>query len=534
MSSFSRRDFLKTIGGASGMLLLNSSSVLSANNFFFGGNPLRLPSDNGLLGVFEPAAPFTLTAHETNHSIVPGKTTRLWVYKVDAGGKTFINPIIKIKKGDYLNTTMRNELPEPTITHWHGLHVDFKNDGHPSYQIAQGDEYPYDFQVQNRAATYWYHTHAHQRTAYQAYFGLASYFIVEDDEDINLATKLDLNFGQTDIPLIIQDKTFSSTGNLIYNQTQMMGSMSGFLGNTILTNLTSNPYLNVSSRTYRFRILNGSNARIYRLAFVKGFTQMPFTIIGNDGGLLEQPYKVSEVFLAPGERVDVLLDLSKSRYGETIWFKNLSFNTMNMGMTGGGMMGGGMMGGGMMGGSSLPQGSQFSILKINVTKRILYDKKVPAFLSDISPIDTRGARVRTFNLSFSAMRWLINGLSFNMDQVPVKVSRGSTEIWEIKNRYGSGGMGMMSMPHPMHIHGFQFQVLQRINSPLQVRRLAINAQGLLPTDMGFKDTVLVWPGETVRIAVDFSHNFPGTQRYLLHCHILEHEDNGMMMNYEVV
>jgi suppressor of ftsI/bilirubin oxidase len=99
---------------------------------------------------------------------------------------------------------------------------------------------------------------------------------------------------------------------------------------------------------------------------------------------------------------------------------------------------------------------------------------------------------------------------------------------------GMMSMGMMSMPHPMHIHGFQFQVLQRVNSPSQIRRLAINTQGLLPTDMGLKDTVLVWPGETVRIAIDFSLNFPGTQRYLLHCHILEHEDNGMMMNYEVV
>jgi suppressor of ftsI/bilirubin oxidase len=90
------------------------------------------------------------------------------------------------------------------------------------------------------------------------------------------------------------------------------------------------------------------------------------------------------------------------------------------------------------------------------------------------------------------------------------------------------------MPHPMHIHGFQFQVLQRINSPLVVRRLAINNQGLLATDVGFKDTVLVWPGETVRIAIDFSHDFLGSQLYMLHCHNLEHEDNGMMMNYEVI
>jgi suppressor of ftsI/bilirubin oxidase len=283
--------------------------------------------------------------------------------------------------------------------------------------------------------------------------------------------------------------------------------------------------------------LNGSNARIYRLAFIKGFTQMPFHIIGNDGGLLEQPYQVSEVFLAPGERVDVLLDLSKSSYGDTIWLKSLSFNSMNMGMTGGGMMGGGMMGGGMMDGSSLPQGSQFSVLKLKVTRRVLYDKKIPDELSTITPISQDGAATRAFNLSLSAMRWLINGLSFSMDQVPVKVQRGATEIWEIRNTQFNSPfqMGnMMSMPHPMHIHGFQFQVMQRTNSPLQVRRLTINAQGLLPTDMGLKDTVLVWPGETVRIAVDFSHNFPGTQRYLLHCHILEHEDNGMMMNYEVV
>ena len=95
-------------------------------------------------------------------------------------------------------------------------------------------------------------------------------------------------------------------------------------------------------------------------------------------------------------------------------------------------------------------------------------------------------------------------------------------------------MGMMSMPHPMHIHGFTFQVLQRANSPSEVRRIAINNNGILPTDMGFKDTVLVWPGETVKIAVDFSHNFPGRQLYLMHCHNLEHEDNGMMMNYEVI
>ena len=189
--------------------------------------------------------------------------------------------------------------------------------------------------------------------------------------------------------------------------------------------------------------------------------------------------------------------------------------------------------------TTLPNGSQFPVLKLNVTQRTSYDKKIPGELSSITPIDTDHAETRRFTLSFLHMLWLINGQSFEMDRVPVTVTRGSKEVWEITNPSrtmgrGMGSMGMMSMPHPMHIHGFQFQVLRRTNSPSEVRRLATTNNGLLPTDLGFKDTVLVWPGETVRIAVDFSHNFPGRQLYLLHCHNLEHEDNGMMMNFEVI
>jgi suppressor of ftsI/bilirubin oxidase len=306
----------------------------------------------------------------------------------------------------------------------------------------------------------------------------------------------------------------------------------GFLGNTILTNMTYKPYLNVATRTYRFRILNGSNARIYRLAFTNNFARIPFYVIGNDGGLLSTHQEVTEVFLSPGERVDVLVDLSKNRQGETIWLKSLAFSDS----TGFGMMGGGMC---MTPSTTLPNGSQFPILKLNVNQRTLYDKKIPNELSSITPIDADHAETRRFTLSFLHMLWLINGQSFEMDRVPIIVTRGSKEVWEVTNPTrtmgrGMGSMGMMSMPHPMHIHGFQFQVLQRVDSPSEVRRLAITSNGLLPTDMGFKDTVLVWPGETVRIAVDFSHNFQGRQLYLLHCHNLEHEDNGMMMNYEVI
>ena len=536
MKEYSRRNFLKTIGGASGALLLNGNPAFSLTNYGF-RNPLNLPSDNGLFGILEPSSPFSLTAREAVHEIVPYTNTRLWVYETEVEGKQFSNPIVKINKNSNFSSTLVNELPEPTIIHWHGLHVDHENDGHPISQIDPLDEYRYDFIVQNRAATYWYHTHAHRRTGPQAYYGLSSFFIVEDDDDLNLTENLDLTFGETDIPLVIQDKTFDRNGALIYYQTPM-DSMSGFLGNTVLTNLTYRPYLDVSSRIYRFRILNGSNSRIYRLAFVNNFAKIPFYLVGNDGGLLETPQQVTEVFLSPSERVDVLLDLSNRRVGETIWLKSLPFvDTLGFGMMGmGGMMGGGM---GMMGFGTRPNGSAFPILKLNVTQRIAYDKEIPSELSSITPINAEGAETRRFTLSFLFMRWVINGLSFDMDEVPVTVTRGSTEVWEITNPLntmgrGMGSMGMMSMPHPMHIHGFQFQVLQRINSPLVVRRLAINNQGLLATDGGLKDTVLVWPGETVRIAVDFSHDFPGRQLYLLHCHNLEHEDNGMMMNYEVI
>jgi suppressor of ftsI/bilirubin oxidase len=531
MKKLSRRDFIKTIGSASGALFLNSNPAFSLTNNGL-RNPLNLPSDNGLFGVLEPTASFSLTAREALHEIVPYRNTRLWVYDADVGGKQYTNPIIRIKKGETFSAILENELPESTNIHWHGLHVDHQNDGHPADQVQPLDEYPYEFSVQNRAATYWYHTHAHRRTAFQAYYGLASLFIVDDEDERHLTDSLDLNFGETDIPLLIQDKTFDASGDLIYAQNPM-GATDGFLGDTILANLTYKPYLNVSTRIYRFRILNASNARIYRLAFSNSRTSMPFYLIGTDGGLLTTPRQVTEAFLSPGERIDVLLDLSRTRVGETVWLKSLRFSGADdCGMMGGG----GMMRGGMGQCGNLPNGSQFSILKINVTRRIPYDKKVPSELSSIAPIDTSDAETRRFNLTFSMMRWFINGLSFDMDYVPVTVTRGSTEIWEISNPLTSMGMGMsmMSMAHPMHIHGFQFQVLERINSPYQVRRLAINSQGLQATDGGLKDTVLVWPGEKVRIAVNFFHNFAGSQIYLLHCHILEHEDNGMMMNYEVV
>jgi blue copper oxidase len=125
------------------------------------------------------------------------------------------------------------------------------------------------------------------------------------------------------------------------------------------------------------------------------------------------------------------------------------------------------------------------------------------------------------------MQWLINGQSYSLDSYPIQTHANTVELWDIQN-------AQRSMPHPMHLHGFSFQVVSRHNSPNQVRQLAQDASGRLITDLGWKDTILVWPGETVRIAIDFTNTFKGDQIYLFHCHNLEHEDQGMMLNYRVI
>ena len=291
----------------------------------------------------------------------------------------------------------------------------------------------------------------------------------------------------------------------------------GWLGDVILANLTPNAYLTVTPRVYRFRLLNGSNARVYRLAFIKGKTLLKFAVIGTDGGLLEQPQTVAEAYLAPGERLDVLFDAGQAKPGDDVFLKSLAFDPMeNEGPEG-------HMG---VGSSRLALGAEFNILKLQVTKGGRMATPLPLRLSEIRAIPTAGVAERKIELSMADMRFLINGRSFVMDEIAFEVKRGDVEIWSFSNP-------ALGMPHPMHFHGFSFQVVERLNSPRQVSAGARFGRGRTVSDLGWKDTVLVWPGETVKIAVDFSHDFPGSQTYLLHCHNLEHEDAGMMVNFRV-
>ncbi len=564
MSQFDRRKFLIT-----GAAVLGASGIAGGITWWYRAqrtphagmetaahgagdfpNPLLLPGSNGVLGVLDVSSPVTIVAKSVQHAILEGKPAPLLVYQVEQDGKTWVNPVFRVRSGTTVRAALHNALDVNTIIHWHGFKVDARNDAHPIYEIGAGAVYDYQFPVANRAGAYWYHPHPHRLTSKQAYLGLASFFIVEDDEELALQQALDLHFGVTDIPIVIQDKKFDEQGGLVYAPSEEE-EVNGYLGDTVLVNLTPRPYFNAATRIYRFRILNGSNARIYRLAFTRGGFQLVYFVVGTDGGLLDRPYDVKEAFIAPGERLDVLLDLRSFAVGDAVTLESLAFDPMhaegNMahmamgagakdqkgeapsphaGMVMDGEPPAGRASAALAHGAMFPDGAAIDLLRINVTSKTADEQRVPSKLSTLAPAKTADARPREFLLDLKDGRWRINRETFEMKKTPVTVQRGAREIWEIRNEKAS-------MPHPMHLHGVPFRVLARTGSPEQVKAAVVNEQGLTATDQGWKDTVLVWPGETIRLAMDFSHPYPGDQVYLFHCHNLEHEDQGMMINIKV-
>lgn len=481
-------------------------------------NPLFIPGNDGPFGVLNVSdTPLTLKAQAKTFPILGGKSSPFLVYDTQDAGKSYQTPIFRIKSGNRCTATLQNELNEPTIIHWHGLHLPANMDGHPNDSIAPNRNFPYAFTVPNRGGTYWYHTHADRLTAKQAYSGLAGFFIVEDNDELNLANALDLKFGETDIPLLIQDKKFNASGELVYQPNQMERMM-GYIGDIVLVNLTANPFLEIGPRIYRLRCLNGSTSRIYKIAIMRGKEQLEYQVIGTDGGLLDKPYPANEVFLAPAERLDILFDASQLREGETVFLKSLAFEPMEQEVGMGGM-------GGMGGETRLANGKEFNLLKLVSVKGAQVTREIPARISTLAPLETSGVTPRRVTLSMERMQWLINGQSYRSDAAAFDVRR-AVEVWDIENATNS-------MIHPMHLHGFSFQVVGRSNSPAALRPLATASGGRVVTDLGWKDTVMIFPGETVRIAVDFRQAFPGEQLFLFHCHNLEHEDGNMMVNFRI-
>lgn len=479
--------------------------------------PLRLPGSEGLFAAVRMQSALRLAAEIRRHPLFPGRSSDLMTYRASLGGKEAFNPLLRARSGEILDVTLANELGEDTTIHWHGMQVDERNDGSGMHPVAHGRSYHYRFPILDRAGMYWYHPHPHDRTGAQIHLGMAGVLLVDDGEDDALRKALGLDFGVTEIPLVVQDKQVDDRNKIRYS----MGE-DDWIGNRMLVNWTPEPYLDAMTCMHRFRVLNASNARTYLLAFTQGGRRLPCTLIGTDGGLLDRPRGVSQIFLAPAQRVDLLVDFEKLAAGSTVMLTSLRYDPMEND-------GGPAIDPALEHPGAPPMGDPIDIMKINVKVPVCAPRRVPASLSSLPPPPTWKAPVRRFRLHMNGPRWLINGYNYHDDMraVRVRVKRGAKELWEITN-------DMQSMPHPMHLHGFQFRVVERRRSPPQVRRMAVVAgAGLTAQDLGLQDTVLVWPGETVRIAIDFSQPFTGSQAYMFHCHNLEHEDQGMMLNFAV-
>ncbi|MDP3305030.1 MAG: multicopper oxidase domain-containing protein [Erysipelotrichaceae bacterium] len=385
---------------------------------------------------------------------------------------SYLGPVLKVARGQEVRMHVTNELQEDTSIHWHGLEVEGTKDGGPHQVISAGATWDPVFTINQPASTLWFHPHVIGSTATQVYYGLAGLIIVEDENSMSL--NLPDEYGVNDMPLIIQDRSFSQDGSFVYVDNMMDGAT----GDYILVNGAITPYLEVNQTKMRFRIVNGANARNFdlRLSDYDEFTQ-----IASDGGLLEKPIVSDSLFISPGERVEIIIDFSKYDEGEKI--KLMSDNEL--------------------------------VMTFHVGEKTVDDTVIPEVLSVIERLDEdQATNVKTIDLDGMGHMVTLNGRTFDMDRIDDNVTLGDIEIWEITT---FRSMMMGSEGHPFHIHGTQFQVLDR------------NGFEPFENEKGWKDTIFVRSGETVRIIVRFKYK----GLFMYHCHILEHEEAGMMGQLEV-
>jgi len=458
MSGISRRMFLQAGAVSVGASSLGGMWLPGAQAARSGGTVTRYALHVPPFA----AAQSVLTAAPGRVDLGGGRFSNALMYNGTLPGPTFVVP-----RGTPVAVTLRNQLTDPTTIHWHGLVVPTAADGQPQEAVAPGGSYLYSFTVNQRAALNFYHPHPHMMTGKQVYGGLAGAFVVRDDEE----GALGLPGGGYEVPLVVRDATFDSAGNLAYG-----GKASGFLGKVPVVNGTLSPYLAVDRGVYRFRVVNAATARIFRLTLSNG---APFTLIGNDGGLLAAPVTVTSVDMAPGERFDLLVDFRSLGASQTVMLRCALAGWDLLEFRGSGAT-----------------GVAFSS---------------PLVLSTISPL---GASEFNRSFSFDGMT-RINGKAFDESRIDFQVPADRVETWTFTTNGNA--------PHPVHVHGASFQVVARSGGRAR----------LFPWESGWKDTVLLNDGETVAVKLRFEPWQRG-QRYLIHCHKIEHEDAGMMAAFEVV
>jgi blue copper oxidase len=437
------------------------------------GNPLRFPP------VFTNGG--TMTLGFSNVQVWPSQNTQ-----VIAVNGSYPGPTVVIEKGQIFTVNFVNNLTENATTHWHGISTPESMDGHPKDPILPGNSFTYTFPVINRGGTYFYHAHADMATAKQVFKGFAGFFIVVDPTEI-----FNLPSGQYDIPLCIQDHRIADIPNFNYAPGNYESSW-GYLGDTVLVNGTPDAYFEVGRTLYRFRLLNGSNARVYKIAFSDSRS---FHIIATDGGLKDNPVQATQFMLSPGERVELLVDFSSNSIGQNVSLQSLAFSH----------------------GGSLPykQGTSLNIIRFDVVNNNSSGGIVPVAFNPINYYNSNEAvNTRTFTLSMVSQHPMhrINGFTFDIGRIDFEPRLYDLEKWRIINQTADF--------HPMHTHEAQWQVVSRNGNT-----------NLPPSDKGWKDTVMLYPGETIEVLVKFTDH---RGIYLFHCHNLEHEDDGMMMNFRIL
>jgi FtsP/CotA-like multicopper oxidase with cupredoxin domain len=474
--------FLLLVLGLVGLVavLYSRAEVSSAGRLGFANRlaipPLLTPSlDRAGRKVFD------LRLQAGTSRLLPGRPTTTW----GANG-AYLGPTLRASRGDRVTVHVSNGLPEATTIHWHGMHLPAQADGGPHQPIAPGTTWSPSWTVDQPAATLWYHPHPHGSTEDHAYRGVAGLFLLDDPEAG--ALPLPKRYGVDDIPVILQDKRFDRRGNLDFGRHPF--SPVGRLGADVLVNGTHDPHVEVASQRVRFRLLNAATARVFEVGFADG---RAFDLVATDGGLLDAPRRVARVPLSPGERAEIVAEF---RPGERPVLRSFPPH-----------LGAGFFGDRFAGGDDT-----LDLLQVRAAAALAPSPRVPDRLARHERLDP-GAVVRTrrFDLDGGSA---INARSMEMGRIDQAVTLGSTEVWEVHNQSGN--------PHSFHVHDVQFKVVGYSGGPRP------------PTLDGWKDTVFVPPGGKMRMLVRFSDYADPAVPYMFHCHLLRHEDNGMMGQFVVV
>ncbi len=421
---------------------------------------------------------------------------------------SYLGPTLRLRRGERTRIEVSNGLNEISTLHWHGVELPARSDGGPYQPIAPGTTWVSEFDVIQRPTTAWYHPHQMHATGRQVYMGMAGLIQIDDPAapEVNLPT----TYGVDDFPLVLQDRRLSADGRHPYSNNgtlAMHDMMAGLKGDIMLVNGKITPRGTLPQGLVRLRLLNGSNARNYLLGFDDDRT---FQQIASDGGLLAAPLTSTRLLLGPGERAEILLDLRNDATGSE--FKLRSFSNESYSQLFAGQMGANL--------ADSRDREAFDIMTVVVGQPLQTNNVPPTTFAPIATPDvTKATNTRRLTLSMSMGNVAINGVRMlDMDNVPAaidfRIARDSVEVWEVVNTSG--------MAHPLHVHNQQFRVVD------------IAGAAPPPPLRGWKDTVLIPPNQTVRLLLHFDGVADAASPYMFHCHILEHEDHGMMGRFFIV